>query len=212
MTTDCATYTNRNVAKEITLAQSKKEKEPFKLWESTHIDIFIKAADKLGYWNAGTAVLLAFETGQRQTDIFNFQEPRDYKNGRLSFVQSKTGQEISIPATEKLQKRLRKKPKEQLLLTVNDYSKQKWTHFSFNKVFRKICAEADLEGYVFRKIRNSLTVLGERAGMTDDEFHSIFGWSRNTVKSMKDNHYGSAHQEIADRAISKIETFRSEKS
>ena len=70
---------------------------------------------------------------------------------------------------------------------------------------------ADLDGYVFRKIRNSLTVYGERAGMTDDEFHSIFGWSRNTVKSMKDNHYGSADQELADSAVTKLETYRSKK-
>lgn len=204
-------YVTDNVAKKMVLPKRKKKRESWKLWEPEHIRAFVDKADAMGYPNVGTAVLLAFETGQRQTDIFALQDRIHYKNGRLTFVQSKTGQNISIPATDRLQRRLAQKPKEQLLLTANDYSKAPWTAFSFNKVFRRICKKAGLDGFVFRKIRNSLTVHGERAQMTDEEFSSIFGWSRNTVTAMKDNHYAAADQSIADRAVVKLETQRNKK-
>lgn len=201
-------YINSNIVYSFDMPKVSKERKQWKLWEPDHIQAFVETADALGYPNAGTAVLLAFETGQRQTDIFALKDRINYKSGRLSFVQSKTGQEIDIPATDRLQRRLATKPKEQLLLTVHDRTKSPWDSFSFNKVFRKVCTAAGLEGFSFRKIRNSLTVHGTRANMTDDEFSSIFGWSRNTVKAMKDNHYSTADQEVADRAVIKLENIR----
>lgn len=204
-------YVPYNVVYKFDMPKQHTQKKEWKLWEAEHIQKFITTADYMGYPNVGTAVLLAFETGQRQTDIFSFTDRIHYKNGRLSFIQSKTGQAINIPATDKLKMRLSDKPKEQLLLTVNDKTKLKWNSETFNKAFRKIAKQAGMENFVFRKIRNSLTIHGERAGMTDDEFHSIFGWSRNTVKDMKDNHYSAADQTVANRAVTKLETYRSEK-
>lgn len=199
-----------NIMKLIRLPKTgRKGKRTLKLWEVEDIDRFVDAADKLNLPNVGHAVVIAFE-GFRQTDNFNMQEPRDYKDGAFRFRASKTGSVLSVSASPKTQRRLALRPREQLLLTVNDYSGLQWTKNSFNKKFRQVCAEAGLDDYVFRQIRNSAAIYGLRADLTDAEFKQRFGWSKEQVEEMRD-YYTDIDQEIMDQAAAKWAAYQNKR-
>jgi hypothetical protein len=196
-----------NIVKEISFAKTNKVKT-IRVWEQEDINKFVDKADKENMPNLGTAALIAYETGQRMTDIFSFQEPRDYKDGCFIFKTSKTSKRIYLPATQKLKTRLEQKEKSQLLLTVRDNNKRTWDKFFFNKKFRYICSLVGLDGYQFRQIRNSAAMIAERAELTDAEFESIFGWPRDHVRKMMREYYGDRDPEVAKRGIAKIEEYK----
>lgn len=197
--------TNQNIVKEIGLPKEKNKKSPFKMWEVEDIDRFVKTADDMGLFNVGTAVTIAFE-GFRQTDIFAFQEPRDYQNGKFKFTTSKTGENVSVYAYPRTVTRLANRPIEQLILTVNDITKRPWTKNAFYNQFSRVCDKAGMKGFVFRKIRNSAAIYGLRFNLTDTEFRQRFGWSKDTVEQMR-NHYTDIDQEVMDSAAAKVKAY-----
>lgn len=198
-------YINNNIVKQIRLPKTKKDKS-WKLWEDHDVENFIKCADKMGKWNTGTAVLIAYETAQRMSDVINFQVGRDYKNGRFAFKTSKTGKTINIPVSEWLRKRLTQKPTEQLVLTVHDATGKPWDMNSLGKSFRSVLDKTELTGYQFRKLRNSRAVHSERAGLSSAEFRSIYGWER--PDAMLRDYYSDRDQSVADGAIEKLNVMR----
>lgn len=201
-------YVAANVVKEIRLPKNNKKKRSLVLWEQHHVDTFVAAADAAGEGNLGTAVIIAFETGQRMTDIMRMMTPRDYKDGRFRFKASKTGKDIFIPATRALQARLASRPDTQLLLTVNDATGKQWTKDSLSHAFRDMADQAGLEGHLFRQIRNSAAIHAERADLTDAEFEAIFGWPKENVRKMLTEFYGDRDQTVANRAVEKLEEYR----
>lgn len=198
-------FVNHNIVKEIALPKGKNKKSGFKMWEVEDIEKFVQMADVMGLSNVGTAVTLAFE-GYRQTDIFSFQEPRDYQNGKFIFKTSKTGESVSVWAYQRTVSRLAKRPNEQLLLTVHDVTKKPWDKSSFNKKFRAVCAKAGMKGFQFRRIRNSAAIYGLRFDLTDSQFRQRFGWSKRTVEQMRE-HYTDIDQEVMDGAAEKIRAY-----
>ena len=64
----------------------------------------------------------------------------------------------------------------------------------------------DLEGYQFRKIRNSVAVKAEQAGLSNAEFKSIFGWEK--PDKMLNDFYSDRSQKVADRGIEKLTDMR----
>lgn len=192
-----------NFVKELKLPKTAKKRVPFKVWKIKDIETFAEKADEMGLPNAGTAVIIAWEAF-RQTDVFSIQEPRDYKNGVFRFYTSKTDQLVTVRASQRTIKRLEKRPKTQLLLTVNDLTKHQWTKNSFYNQFRKVCEACGLDGYVFRRIRNSAAINALKADLTDAEFQQRFGWSKKDVKAMI-AHYTDIDQDIIDSGAKKLE-------
>ena len=204
-------YVGTNIMREIRLPKNTKAARALEIWEQKDVNAFVEKADELGQWNAGTAVIIAFESGQRMTDITKMQEPRDYKDGKFLFSTSKTGKTIRIPATAALQKRLAARPDTQLLLTVNDATGKMWTKDALSHKFREIADLAGLKTHVFRQIRNSAAIHSDRAGLDDAEFEAIFGWPKENVRRMLTDYYGDRDQVVADRAVAKLEEYRKRK-
>lgn len=192
----------KNPLKEIKLPKSNKKKLKFKVWNAEKIDLFARTADKMNLFNTGTAVIVAWEAF-RQTDVFELQAPRDYKNGAFCFETSKTGEPIRILASQRTVKRLNQRPATQLLLTVNDITGMVWTKNSFYNQFKKVCKECGLKGYVFRRIRNSSAIHALKAGLTPAEFQQRYGWSIKDVEAMRD-HYTDIDQDIIDSGAAKL--------
>ena len=199
---------SHNIVKEIRLPKNSRKKTPIQIWEEENVRQFINKADELGFPNTATAVLIGYEMGPRMTDIIEFQEPRDYHNGNFRFRTSKTDRLIEVRASQLLQDRLAKRPKGQLLLTVDDATNKPWTFYSLNKKFRKVRSAAGMDDYVFRYLRNSAAIHAERADFTDAEFEALFGWPRERVRKMIRDFYGDRDQEVADRAVAKLENYR----
>ncbi|WP_268123888.1 hypothetical protein [Roseivirga pacifica] len=199
-------FIQENIVKKIALPKSHKINKNFKAWTLEHIDQFVATADDMGLPNVGTAVIIAWESF-RQTDVFDLQEPRDYRNGGFIFETSKTGELVSILASPKTKRRLSLRPKTQLLLTVNDLTGMKWTKNSFRNKFDQVRDKANMHGYVFRKIRNSAAIYALKAGLTDAEFQQRFGWSKATVEEMK-LRYSDIDQEIIDSGAEKLRAYQ----
>lgn len=65
-----------------------------RLWSRAAVDAFIKAADDMGYFSIGTAVMMNEWIGQRMGDILRLPETA-YKDGILTVgIQSKTGADV----------------------------------------------------------------------------------------------------------------------
>jgi hypothetical protein len=191
-----------NIVRQYKLPKGNKKKQRYKVWKSTDIDMFAVKADEIGLPNVGTAVVVAWEAF-RQTDVFGLQEPRDYKQGAFRFETSKTGETVSVRASQRTVNRLAKRPKEQLLLTVNDLTKRPWTKDAYHKQFRKVCDACGLQGYVFKRIRNSAAINALKADLTEAEFQQRFGWSKDDVKAMRDL-YTDIDQDILDTGAKKL--------
>lgn len=191
-----------NPMRELKLPKSKKKKAPYKVWKLSDIESFAAKADEMNLPNVGTAVIIAWEAF-RQTDVFELQEPRDYRNGGFAFETSKTGEPISVLASQRTVMRLASRPRTQLLLTVNDRTHKPWTKDAFHKQFRKVADACGLGGYVFRRIRNSSAIHALKANLTDAEFQQRYGWSKADVKLMRD-HYTDIDQEIIDSGAKKL--------
>lgn len=198
-------YAQENLMRHIKLPKAQKKKYTYKVWTREDVLHFVECADKLGCPNVGTAVIVAWEAF-RQTDVFRLQEPRDYCKGGFRFNTSKTDEEITVRASKLTQERLSKRPRTQLLLTVNDHSQRPWNKNSFKHFFNKVRKEAKLDGYVFRHIRNSAAINALKADLTSAEFKQRFGWSRKQVETMRD-HYTDIDQDIIDTGADKLEAL-----
>jgi len=205
-------YVERNLVKEIRLPRRKKKvQKRLVVWEQADVDRFVAKADDLGYWNVGTAVMIAFYTGQRQADIFRYSEPHDYKDGKFQTHASKTGQIVRLKADPRLVERLKQRPDTQLLLTVNDSTGRQWGNNTFNKKFRRVCDALGMDGYVFRQLRNSAAMHAVNADLTAQEFEAVFGWPVEAVNKMLRDYYSDRNQESADKGIAKLSDYRARK-
>lgn len=201
-------YIEHNLMRQIRLPKGKKKRGRLIIWEQSHINKFLQTADAEQHYNLGTAVLIAYETGQRMFDIMAYECPRDYNKGAFYFRTSKTDKVIKIRATEALKRRIEKTINAASLLTVNDFHGKPWNKDALSHKFREIADKAGLEGFQFRQLRNSAAIHAERAGLSDAEFEAVFGWPIEHVRKMMREHYGDRDQTVADRAITKLEDYR----
>ena len=198
-----------NVTREVRLStKRKKQQQRLVVWSEADIDHFVRTADSLGYFNVGTAVMIAFYTGQRQADVFRYMEPRDYKDGYFRTEASKTGAIINLQADPKLEGRLKQRPSGQLMLTVNDRTGRPWTKDAFEKQFDKVRKSAGMDKHIFRQLRNSAAMHAEQADLTDAEFEAIFGWPREQVQTMLRNYYSDRNQASAESGVAKLHAYR----
>ena len=119
----------------------------------------------MGLPSIGTAVLIAFETGQRQTDVLQYEKPRDYVGGTLRYNQSKTGAYVGIPATAWLKEELDKLPDG--LLCPCEATGRQWKPSYFSHRFRDVANAAGLPKHLFKQLRHSHLQMLERANCTE---------------------------------------------
>jgi integrase len=200
------------VTSDIKMKRRKEARRSLALWSQDNIEAFIKQADNAGLSSIGTAALISYETGQRRGDVLKLQKPRDYKDGRFTFAQNKTGKIVSIRTTEQLRRRLDALPAEQLMLVRNENTGNAWQEHVFCHKFREIADDAGLSGHIFMHLRHSAVNNLERAGNTLSQIAAVTGHSRETVQRMIDTHYGvDRDAEMADQAIKNLEDYRGRK-
>lgn len=201
------------VNEDLKLRKRKVERRKIVLWTDEEVDRFIAKADAMGLSSMGTAVLIGYETSQRQGDVLSLEKPRDYDGGRFVVQQSKTGKEVRIKATKRLQERLAALPDEQRLLVVNETTNRPYARPTFHLVFSKIAYKAGLPDHIFQQLRHSAIANLQRAGNTIPEIAAVTGHNRSTVTKMLDSHYGiDRDEEMAANAIDRLEKYRAEKA
>lgn len=204
-------FINVNPVRDIKLRRRKKdEKRKVVIWKDDDIDTFVACTDAAGWPSIGTAVLIAFETGQREGDVLSMQKPRDYENGRFKFFQSKTGQWMDVRATKRLKARLMILPEEQLMLVRHETTGQRWRQDTFIHKFREIADLCGLKSHIFMHLRHSAVLNLEIAGCTPGQIAAITGHSLKTVMTILET-YRTRSTEVADTAIMRLESYRKTK-
>ena len=204
---------NNPVNEDLKLRRRKVERRKIVLWTDDDVLRLMDKADETGRSSIGTAVLIGYETSQRQKDVLSMEQPRDYREGRFVYQQSKTGQKVRLPATTWLRERLDALPDDQCRLVVNEINNGPYARPTFHQEFRKIADKAGLPNHIFHQLRHSTVVNLERAGNSIPEIAAVTGHSRKTVTKMIDEYYGiDRDEEMATNAIERLEKYRAEKA
>lgn len=206
-------YVDTNLMSGFALPRRKSEKRKVVIWTEDDVKRFDAKAVEMNLASVGTAAMINFEIGNRMGDVLKQQRHRDYIQGRFRFRQNKTGETVSIRVSPALQERLDNLPPAKFLLVVCEETGQQWEEKRFSKAVRRIADAAGMPDHIFQQLRHSALLNAERAGLTDAEICHKFGWKRETLNAMRDQHYGILHdEELADAAVEKLENYRQKKA
>lgn len=159
-------------------------------WTEEQVLDFVKAADKAGYPSLGLAVDIAYDIGQRQTDILALQWGQ-WNGASFSIRQSKTGQPVDVPVfrpelaqrLNAMRDRVCESAKPSTMVLVCETTRRPWKTDHFKHAFAEIRQVAGLPDELqFRDLRRTAGTEWGDAGATDDELRGGGGWkSRNVV-------------------------------
>ena len=174
-------------------------------WTPSEIEHFIETADTLGYDHIADAVVLAYNTAQRQSDILNMRWMHyDVVKDSISVTQSKTGTKLNLPVLPALKSRLDgiRQRAYACLLIINNKGKG-ITQAGFQKQFSNIRRKAGLSHLRFHDLRGTAITRLANAGATTPEIASISGHSLQSVDNIL-KHYLVHTDKQASNAIDKI--------
>lgn len=156
------------------------------VWTPEEEEAFVRAADKLGYFNFGTSILLAAYMAQREGDILSL-DWRDYQSGVFLVRQYKTKAYICVPVHPILKARLDKYTDHNGLIIKSDITGQKFTRAAFNHIFarvRKVVAEEypEISRCKFLDLRRTAVVRLAEAGCTEAQISAVSGHKIDTCR------------------------------
>jgi integrase len=158
------------------------------LWEPDQVKAFIKTADKTNKSSIGTLALLCYDLCQRPGDMRQITWG-DFKNGCISFIQEKTGTEVTIPASPRLIERLKDvRPPEVSQndpIVICEATGKMYDRRLYAKWAAKVRNDAGLPSSLqIRDLRRTGATEMAEAGCTEDELRSVTGHQSRDVLSI----------------------------
>lgn len=196
---------NENVVTRIKLRKSTKEKRPIILWDEESVDKFIQAADEMGLQSIAGILLTCVETSQRKGDVIGMINGKHYKDGKLEYVQSKTGKTVWLPATQKLKRRLRKHHSDSFYMFPNGQG-QPYHHDTVGKLVRRVCDSIGLHDHILKNARHSQVNYLFSIGCTDAEIIAFTG--HENPETMRTFYREKRNEDLAKSVVSKIDNLR----
>lgn len=184
------------------------------------IDAQLAAADALGLYGVGDAIMLALHTGQRRGDVLALCHDRT-ADGRCHFRISKTSARVSVPFTPALRERLdiitarrRQGTTPELAplgALVRRRDGQPYTGRDFWEDYANVRATAaktlpELSGKTFADLRDTAITRLVNAECTVAEITSITGHKLQSVHQVLE-HYVARSKDMADAAIAKYVAY-----
>lgn len=175
------------------------------IWEQADVDLYVAAAEALGYGSIALVVLLEWEIGQRLGDVRTFRPGMEYDaaGGAFRFWQEKTGNWVTVRISARLRKLLEAAgDDEQLYLFRNERTGKAYTEERLSKTFGWVRVEAAKRGARYlqlRWLRHSCVVQLARAGAEVPEIAAVTGHSHASVAKMLDV-YLPRDSQVADNA------------
>lgn len=190
-----------------TVKKLRHKTDGFTTWEEDHIEAF------LSHYRQGTRAHLALSlllyTGQRRSDVVRMGR-QHVRNGVLSIVQQKTGQEVTIPLHPELKATLDALPRDNLTFIMSERGGP-MTPESFTNWFRKLVkAVVDDEGK--RLLPDDLSPHGLRkatcrrlaeAGCSPHEIMAISG--HQTLEEVTRYTVAANRLHLAERAVAALD-------
>jgi integrase len=164
-------------------------------WTPEQVKAALKWADKLGFKAVALTIALMYDTAQRESDIRSLTWDK-YKDGKLSFTQSKRGVEVTIPlsrATIKLLDKRRATSKSNTIVP-----KDALFHKHFGVV--KVLAELPKELWI-RDLRRTVVTEMFEAGASTSEVMAAAGFQNEA--SVKPYAVRVGNEDLAASALNK---------
>lgn len=154
----------------------RKLPERIVLWEPEQVDLFIKTADDMGLWSIGTLALLCYHLCQRPGDMRQLLWG-NFDGQVFDFVQEKTKQHVTIPASPALIERLsgNERAKGDTILFY-EATERPYDRYMIYKVAGRVREQAGLPSNLqMRDLRRTGATEMAEAGCTEDELRSVTG-------------------------------------
>lgn len=166
------------------------------LWTSAEIKKFAATAKALGRPSMALAVLLAYEIGQRQTDVRRLSYDQ-WRGTGFQIEQSKTTVAVWAPVRPTLARALNKAAAPETFVIIAEGTGQPYKRYHFQHEFARIRKAAGLDKRLwFRDIRRTVATELGAAGSTDDQIRGVTGHkTRNQVAA-----YVVTNREMAEAA------------
>ncbi len=152
------------------------------------------------------AMVMALETGQRQSDLLNLQWSA-YDGTHIRLQQGKTGKRVEILVSQELRNvldKIRDQQRNQTVTPVTILTNQRgkqWTADGFRTSWGKAVKAAGITGKTFHDLRGTFITRARRAGNTAEQIASISGHSAKTVHQVLEAHYLASDQKMSDAVI-----------
>ena len=177
------------------------------VWTPEEIDAFVEKADTLGYFNVGTAIMLAAYLAQREGDILKLRW-EDYQNGGFYIHQNKTRAYIWVPVHPLLKMRLEKYPNHSGLVVRSDLDGRQYSKDAFVGRFTLIRREVvkkipEAQRCKFMDLRRTAIVRLAEAGCTEAQISAVSGHKIDTCRRILET-YLPRNSKMAQAAITKL--------
>ena len=142
-------------------------------WAPDEIRAFCHAAEAAGQPSVALAVLLAYETAQRVSDVLRASW-RDLDGTTLQVVQKKTGARVAVPLSAELLAMLEAGGRRGLTLVAREDGRP-WQDVTFRAAFNRVRAAAGLRHLRFHDLRRTALTEAGSGGATIMELRALGG-------------------------------------
>jgi integrase len=174
-----------------------------RIWEEQHIAAFMAVASE----PLQRALVLAFETGQRQADLLALAWSAYQVDGEgrpwIRLRQQKTGRRVNVPVTRSLRAVLDNMKRTSTQVLTNKRG-EAWQSNAFRKAWGDTCKRAKIVGLTFHDLRGTAITRLAEADCSHAEIAAITGHSMRDVGAILDK-YLARTDKIALAAIAKLE-------
>lgn len=153
------------------------------LWEEEHIERFVETADDMGLHNMGTLAIMCYHMCQRPGDMRQL-EWHNLKRGVFDFTQEKTGAEMQIPITDRIEERISKLDHREGIILFHEDTGLPYDRWAY-KIANRIKKKAGLPSYLqLRDLRRTGATMYGNHYASDTELISLTGHrNRQSVKT-----------------------------
>ncbi len=179
-----------------------------KLWPREAVQMFVQEADAMGRHSLGTAVLIAWWTGQRQGDVLRLTRAA-YRNGVFHVTQRKTGSRVMVPHSPTVQARIEAelnrqtdKKVESAFLIVSEETGQPYVEDNFRHLFATLRERVarvqpmfetpdgpvETKGLLFMWLRHTAITELAMGGSTVPQIAAVSGHAIESVETILDRY------------------------
>ena len=196
-----------NHASRMNLPQGTPRRE---VWDASEINAVIAACEINGRRSIGLTVRLAFDLGQRLSDVLNMTWGQ-YKGNAILITQGKTGATVLVPVLPELKTMLDATDKTSTHIVVSEETHRPYKPDNFSHRFREISVSAGFGDKQFRDIRRSAAVRLAEAGCTSIEVVAITGHTIERGAQILET-YAPRSAAMAESAINKLNSKNAERT
>lgn len=193
-----------NPFEKMRIKMNKPRKE---IWTQTEYAQFINYCKRSGRPSLGIAVLLALDTGQRQSDVLKMNSSQ-YDGESLTITQDKTGELLAIPLSSELKNELNFACDG--VFVINEETGNPYKPDNFRHLFSSTKSKAGIPNRLqFLDFRRTAVVRLAKSGCTIPEIASITGHRIEDCQAII-NTYLPRNIDVARQAIAKLEIYKIE--